>query len=139
VRPSIGPVITYTVTLVIGTIVGAAIAAAITLEIGSRYALGGLLFVFAFAMFSSRLVNPVLFQMFLTSFIFILLNLIYPGQWTLAEVRIIDIVIGGAIAIVTVYLVILGTHSDRSRKPGESIGEVSADAGDPTPVESGSA
>jgi hypothetical protein len=43
-------------------------------------------------------------QIFLVPFVIILINIIYPGQWQLAEIRIVDVVIGGAIVVLTVYL-----------------------------------
>ena len=84
IRPAVGPTINSTIILVVGTVAGAMIAAAATLAIASTEILGGLLFVLAFAMFSSRLVNQALYQMFLTPFLIILLNLIYPGSWWFA-------------------------------------------------------
>jgi Fusaric acid resistance protein-like len=110
-RPRVGPTINSTIILVVGTVAGAMIAAAATLAIASMDILGGLLFVFAFAMFSLRLVNQALYQMFLTPFLIVLLNLIYPGSWWFALARIADVAVGGGVAIATVYLVMLGTQS----------------------------
>jgi hypothetical protein len=104
VRPNIGSTISFTSMRVIGTVVGAVIAAAITLEISNLYLLAGLLFAFSIFMFATRGVNPVLVQVFLVPFVIILINVIYPGQWQLAEIRIVDVVIGGAIVVLTVYL-----------------------------------
>jgi uncharacterized membrane protein YgaE (UPF0421/DUF939 family) len=112
VRPKIGPTIRSASMVVMGTIAGAAIAAGITLEISDLYLLGGILFAFAVFMFATRGVNPVLSQVFFTPFIIILLDILYQGRLQLAEVRILDVTIGGAIAIATVYL--LGI---RSRAP----------------------
>ena len=116
IRPTVGPTINSTVILVVGTVAGAVIAAAATLAIASTETLVGLLFVFAFAMFSSRLVNQALYQMFLTPFLIILLNLIYPGSWWFALARIADISLGGGVAIATVYLLMLGTRTYGMRK-----------------------
>ena len=116
IRLRVGPTINSSVILVVGTAAGAVIAAAATLAVSSVEVLGGLLFVFAFAMFSFRLVNQALYQMFLTPFLIILLNLIYPGSWWFALVRIVDIAIGGGVAITTVYLLMLGTQSYGRRK-----------------------
>ena len=104
-QPRAGPTVSFTAMMVIGTIAGAAIAAATTLEISDVYLLEGLLLVFATTTFAIRGVNLGLSQVFLTPFIIILLNLLYPGQWELAGIRILDVAIGGAIAILTVYLV----------------------------------
>lgn len=103
-RPNIGLTIRFASMRVIGTVVGAIIAAAITLETSNLYLLGGLLFVFAIFMFATRGVNPGLVQVFLVPFIIILLNIIYPEQWQLAGIRILDVAIGGAIAVSAAYL-----------------------------------
>jgi hypothetical protein len=104
VRPPIGSTLSLTLMIVIGTVIGAFIAAAITLEIGDLYALAALLFVFAVGMFATRGVNLALVQLFLTPFLIILLNILFPGQWRLAEFRVIDVAIGGAIAVVTAHI-----------------------------------
>ncbi|MGH9917387.1 MAG: FUSC family protein [Nitrososphaerales archaeon] len=103
-RPRIGPTVSSSVMMVMGTIAGATIAAAITLEISDVYVLEVLLLVFGISAFATRGVNFGLVQVSLTPFIIILLNLLYPGEWYLAEIRIVDVAIGGAIAIATVYL-----------------------------------
>jgi hypothetical protein len=107
-RPKLGPTVSFAAMMAIGTIAGAAIAAAITFETSDVFLLEGLLLVFATMMFALRGVNLGLSQVFVTPFIIILLNLLYPGQWQLAEFRILDVSIGGAISILTVYLVRVG-------------------------------
>jgi uncharacterized membrane protein YccC len=64
-------------------------------------------------MFAVRGVNLGLSQVLITPFIIILLNLLFPGQWELAGIRILDVTIGGAIAILTVYLVRVGVLAQR--------------------------
>lgn len=112
-QPRIGPTVNFTEMMVIGTIAGAVIAAAITVDISDTYLLEGLLLVFATAMFAVRGVNLGLSQVLITPFIIILLNLLYPGQGQLAEIRILDVTIGGAVAILTVYLVRIGILAQR--------------------------
>jgi hypothetical protein len=107
-QPRIGLTVDFTEMMVVGTIVGAVIAAAITVEISDTYLLGVLLLVFATAMFAVKGVNLGLSQVLTTPFIIILLNLLFPGQWQLAEIRVLDVIIGGAVAILTVYLVRIG-------------------------------
>jgi hypothetical protein len=103
-RPRIGPTVSSAVMMVLGTIAGATIAAGITIEIHNVYLLEVLLLAFAIWMFATRGVNLGLVQVGFTPFVIILLNLLYPGEWYLAEVRIVDVAIGGAIAIATVYV-----------------------------------
>jgi uncharacterized membrane protein YccC len=116
IRPTVGPTINSTIILVVGTVTGAMIAAAATLVTSSVDILGGLLFVFAFGMFSFRLVNQALYQMFLTPFLIVLLNLIFPGSWWFALVRIADVMVGGGVAIATVYFLMFGTRSYGRRR-----------------------
>jgi uncharacterized membrane protein YccC len=104
IRPGVGPTINSTIVLVIGTTVGALVAAAVTLGMASLDVLEVLLFVFAFGMYASRLVNQALFQALLTPFLITLLNIIYPGDWWFALVRIADVIIGGVIAVVMVCI-----------------------------------
>jgi Fusaric acid resistance protein-like len=103
-RPKIGPTLFASAMMVVGTILGAVIAAGITLEIHEVPVLEILLLAFGIGMFASRGVNLALVQVFFTPFLIILLNLLYPGEWYLAEVRIVDVAIGGALAIATVYV-----------------------------------
>lgn len=103
-RPRVGPTVAMTLTIVAGTILGAMLAASITLETKDLAVLGSLLFVFGVLMFGTRGANLGLVQVFFTPFIIVLLDILYPGDWHLAEVRVLDVAIGGAIAILSVYL-----------------------------------
>jgi len=103
-RPSLGETFTSTSLVIVGTAIGAVIAAAVTLTITNDYLLWVLLFAFAIAMFATRNMNFGLTQVFVTPFIIILLNILFPGQWLLAETRIVDVAIGGAISLLTVLL-----------------------------------
>ena len=58
-----------------------------------------LLFSFA-VMVESTLYSHI----FLVPFIIILLNIYYPGEWYLSFIRILDVAIGGAVAVAMVYL-----------------------------------
>ena len=104
VRPSLSLTVSFTSMMAGGTIMGALIAAAITLETSDAYVLLPLLFAFAVLMLASRGVNFGLVQVFLTPFIIILLNILYPGDWYLAFYRILEVGIGVALAIIAVYL-----------------------------------
>ena len=104
IRPNISATTTFTSMVVIGTIVGALIAAVITLENSNFYLRLALLFSFAVMVFATMKVNVILTQIFLTPFIIILLNIYYPGEWYLSFIRILDVAIGGAIAVAMVYL-----------------------------------
>lgn len=104
IRPGIGPTVVFTLMIVVGTALGAVVAAAITLGVTNGYLLWVLLLVCSVILFSVRGVNLGLTQVVLTPFIIILLNILYPGQQQLAEVRILDVAIGGAMSVLTVYI-----------------------------------
>lgn len=84
--------------MVMGTIAGSIIAV-ITLGSSNLYLLLAFLFSFVAVLFAVIGVNIILIQIFL-----ILLDIYYPGQWYLSLFRILDVAIGGAIAIAMVYL-----------------------------------
>ena len=104
IRPSPSLTISLTCMMVFGTIIGALIAAVITLENSNPYLRLVLLFSFAVMLFATMRVNVILTQIFLVPFIIILLNIYYPGQWYLSFIRILNVVIGGAIAVAMVCL-----------------------------------
>src|SRR5215831_4476692 len=104
IRPSPSLTISLTCMMVLGTILGALIAAVITLENSNPYLRLVLLFSFAVMLFATMRVNVILTQIFLVPFIIILLNIYYPGQWYLSFIRILNVAIGGAIAVAMVCL-----------------------------------
>jgi uncharacterized membrane protein YccC len=103
IRSSPSLTISLTCKMVFGTILGALIAAVITLENSNPYLRLVLLFSFAVMLFATMRVNVILTQIFLVPFIIILIN-IYPGQWYLSFIRILDVAIGGSIAVAMVCL-----------------------------------
>ncbi len=104
IRPNPNLTITFASMMVMGTIAGSMIAAVIILETSNHYLLLALLFSFAVVLFAVIGVNIILIQIFLVPFIIILLSIYYPGQWYISLFRILDVAIGGAIAVAIVYL-----------------------------------
>ncbi|MGA2666095.1 MAG: FUSC family protein [Nitrososphaerales archaeon] len=104
VRPSISLTTSFTSMMALGTVVGAFIAAAITLATSDVYVLLPALSAFAVLMFASRGVNFGLVQIFLTPFIIILINILYPGDWYFALYRVLEVALGVVLAMVAVYL-----------------------------------
>jgi hypothetical protein len=119
IRPNISATTTFTSMMVIGTIAGALIAAVITLENSNLYLLLALLFSFSVMVFATRGVNIILTQIFLVPFIIMILNIYYPGEWYLSFIRILDVAIGGAIAVAMVYLLsaLSGSKLSGNRTP----------------------
>lgn len=105
VRPSISLTTSFTALMSAGTVIGALIAAVITITVGKDpYLLDAFLFVLAILLFSSRGVNFGLMQILLTSYIIVLLNIAFPGEWYLALYRIIDVGIGVGISLILIEL-----------------------------------
>ena len=104
VRPNPNLTITFVSMMVMGTIAGSVIGAVITLETSNHYLLLALLFSFVAVLLAVIGVNVILIQIFLVPFIIILLSIYYPGQWYISLFRILDVAIGGAIAVAMVYL-----------------------------------
>ena len=102
-RPNITDTLSFTTMIVGGTLVGAVIAASITLAVSNDYALWVCLLAIGVAVYATRGMNFGLSQVFFTPFIVVLLNILYPGQWQLAEARILDVAIGGMVSVATVY------------------------------------
>lgn len=113
IRPGVGPTINSTIVLITGTGIGAVLAGGITAGSSNLDLLATLLFCFAFVMYASRLVSQALYQASLTPFLIILLNILYPGDWWFSVVRIIDVTIGGLIAIGAVYLLSIEQRGSR--------------------------
>ncbi len=129
-RPGLATTVDYTTMIVIGTALGAVMAAAVTLEVTAEYTLWLILFAVAIAFFSTRGTNLAVSQVFLTPFIIILLNVLYPGHWQLAEARILDVLIGGAVALAMVYVLFvrdfLNIVRQKQRHPAQARAAVCA-------------
>lgn len=98
-RPRPAQTVSYTAARVAGTAGGAIVALVVTLATSDPVISLILMAIFAFAMFSTRNVSLVIFTFFLTAFIIILLNLAFSGGSALAIARMIDVGLGGALAL----------------------------------------
>ncbi|MDA4118437.1 MAG: FUSC family protein [Thaumarchaeota archaeon] len=105
--------VSFTLMRVMGTAAGALIGLLLTLDTGSVLVLFCFLSVFSFAMFATRNMNMVIFTLFLTAFIIILLNLSFPGSGDLAFVRVIDVAIGGGLALAASAVMWFGSAATR--------------------------
>lgn len=103
-RPTLRGTLNLTLEIVVGTIGGAIVGAVIVLTVTNDYLLWGFLLLFIVALCVTRGMSVLLAQGFVAPFIIILLNIVFPGQWMLAEFRVLDVAIGGCIALVVAYL-----------------------------------
>ena len=118
-RPTIPSTIKFSSMIVAGTLVGALIAASVTFVVTNDYLLWIFLLLFSIVFYATRGMNLGLSQVFMTPFIIALLNILFPGQWELAGVRILDVAIGGAVAVLAALIIQnrqLAYHKKQVRK-----------------------
>lgn len=104
VQPSFNSTFTFTSSMVLGTVVGAVIGAGAVNLVPGLWPQLFFLAVFAVFMFATRGVNMALVQVFLAPFVIVLVDLIFGHQANFPEARIVDVAIGGAISVATVYV-----------------------------------
>lgn len=89
---------------VLGSVAGGIIAVIIAATVQNIVALDVLLFVFSLLAFSHVRTNYGFYALFLTPFVVLMIDTVVPGDWQIAFVRILDTLIGGAIALTVSYL-----------------------------------
>lgn len=89
---------------VAGSIAGGAIAVILAASIQNLVVLDFLLIVFSILAYSQVRHHYGIFVLFLTPFIVLMIDTVDPGDWQVALTRMIDTVIGGAIALTVAYL-----------------------------------
>jgi hypothetical protein len=112
-RSEISTTFSFSTMRIIGTIFGAAIGSVITTYVHNQSLLLLFLFLFASMYFAVRNINYALTTLFLTPFILVLLNILSPGQTSLAQARMLDTLIGVALAICGQLLLWTGSHWKR--------------------------
>jgi hypothetical protein len=136
IRVSFGSAVAFA-SIIFGTIAGALIAAIVTLTIINIDLLLLLLFAFAVLMFSVRGVNLGLLQIFLVPFIIILLNIMFPGQWEIAIYRVLDVTLGGVIALTAAYLLAIRNGIPNAQLSIPDNGKLPSKSREKTSYESG--
>ncbi|WP_224366562.1 FUSC family protein [Hyalangium versicolor] len=101
--PYSGPTFLKALQRVVGTVVGGILAAAVAAELHHPYAILVLVFFTAAISVAVIVVNYGLFTIFVTV-TFVLLAEIGSGDWNLARVRIINTLMGGALALAGSWL-----------------------------------
>ena len=110
---------------VVGTVVGGVLAAAVAAELHHPYAIMGLLFFTAAASVAVIAVNYGLFTIFVT-LTFVLLAEVGTGDWGLARVRVLNTLIGGALALAGSWL--LWERSEKELFPEQLAQALRADS-----------
>ncbi|MGA7922398.1 MAG: FUSC family protein [Thermoplasmata archaeon] len=106
----------YSTMRILGTVGGATVALVISIATANGWLLGVALAVAVTLMAASRAVNYIIFAFTLTIFVILLLDLVFAGGPYFAEVRILDTVIGGGIALLTGSLLWLATNARTQKR-----------------------
>jgi Fusaric acid resistance protein-like len=112
-RTEISTTFTLTLMRIIGTIGGAIIGLVITTYVHNQWLLLSFLFILASVYFAVRHVNYTLATLFITSLILVLLNILNSGQTSLPQARVLDTLIGAALALFGQFLVWTGSYWKR--------------------------
>ena len=105
-RSDISVTFSFTTMRIIGTVVGAGIGVIIIANVmNSVWLLYFTLFLLASFFFAIKNVNYALATFFLTSFVLVLLDILIPGQTILAQVRILDTLIGAGLTLLGVFII----------------------------------
>lgn len=89
---------------VLGSVAGGIIALIIAALFQNIIILDILLILFSALAFSHVRTNYGFYALFLTPFVVLMIDTVIPGDWQVALVRILDTLIGGAIALIVSYL-----------------------------------
>jgi hypothetical protein len=104
VKPVFADTRKRTMDRVLGSVGGGALAALLAAGIHNVVILDVLLVVFCVLAYSNMLYHYLLFVFFLTPFIVLMIETVQPTGWRIVLTRIIDTVLGGAIALIVTYL-----------------------------------
>jgi hypothetical protein len=118
-RPHFGQTLSAGAARLGGTVAGAAVAVGLTIGLPEPPLQGLLIVVSVFAAFVLLSANYTLYSMALTIFVILLINLAYPGGLHLAETRVVDTALGGALALVAAGAL----WAARGRRPRSASGQ----------------
>jgi hypothetical protein len=106
---------------VLGSVAGGILAVIIAALVQNIVALDVLLILFSVLAFSHVRTNYGFYVLFLTPFVVLMIDTVIPGDWEIAFVRILDTLIGGAIALVVSYLLRPETFVNNKKIVDKSI------------------
>ena len=89
---------------VLGSVAGGILAVIIAALVQDIVVLDILLLLFSILAFSHVRTNYGFYALFLTPFVVLMIDTVIPGDWEIALVRILDTLIGGAVALAVSYL-----------------------------------
>jgi Fusaric acid resistance protein-like len=89
---------------ILGSVAGGILALIIAMLIQNIVVLDILLTLFSALAFSHVRTNYGFYALFLTPFVVLMIDTVIPGDWKIALIRILDTILGGAIALTVSYL-----------------------------------
>ncbi|HTW76268.1 MAG TPA: FUSC family protein [Thermoplasmata archaeon] len=114
-RMQLSATITTSTARVLGTVIGAGLGSVLTLVVTDPWVLATVLGISAALTLATRTVNGTFYVVWVTLFIVGLLNLLYSGGPAYAYIRVLDTLIGGALALTAALVVTQVVPAVRSR------------------------
>jgi uncharacterized membrane protein YccC len=111
-KPQLSVSTTSTIHRVVGTIIGSVLGVLLVLAIPDSWGLVVALFVLTLAAISVVRINYGLGVVFVTPLVLVLLNVAHPGQWQLADARVVNTLIGAAIGLLASSWILPGSERD---------------------------
>ena len=124
-KPDVGGTLRNAILRGGGTVLGAIVAGAIAAATDDRLVLTLLAFGFTVAAVSVLRLNYGLFMVLITPLAILLVNVAAPGHWAVADERVLDTLLGCAVALVAGYL--LWPSWERPRLPRQLDATIAAD------------
>ena len=120
VKPQLSLSTTSTLQRVGGTVLGALLAVLIVITFTDKWTLIAALFVLTVLAISLVEVSYGLSVIFITPLVLVMLNVPHPGQWQLADVRVLNTLIGAAIGLLATTAILRGSERGLVRERGEA-------------------
>ena len=127
VKPQLSLSITSTLHRVGGTLLGALLGIVLVIALPNAWGLIAALFVLAVIGISLIRVNYGLAVVFITPLVLVLLNVAAPGHWQVADIRVVNTLLGAAIGLLATTAILPG--SERSLVIGHSRVALTRSAG----------
>ena len=111
-RDNVSITFSYITSRIVGTILGATVAYVVLATVYNQWILVLLLFLFVTAYYTMRGISYLLSTFFITLFILLLISIsMTPGDISVAQIRVIDTLIGGAISLLAISVMIASHRS----------------------------
>ncbi len=119
VKPQLSLSATSTIHRVAGTVLGALLSILVVITVSSAWGLTAVMFALAVVGISVLRVNYGLAVVFITPLVIVLLNVAAPGHWQVADIRVVNTLLGAAIGLIATVAILPGSErgllNERSR------------------------